>query len=431
MNSDKPVNIVMCDIDHFKNINDTYGHDAGDTVLKNIAQILQDGTRSGSDCAFRMGGEEMVLILNCEAQRAYDIAERLRSEVENAVHSVTLDGQEKTISVTISMGVHQMSPETEMTAENARAVFDSEFKKSDELVYAAKESGRNRIVGDNTESYIELDNFISDELNFFDNAQSSENNPGKYSIFIMNNGIEKAYFRNDNTNVDAFIKQLADIGENYPNFKGCTEISELEFARLEQSEKNPPAFCAEIDFNAADITGAEKSKNIRIWDNDKIAVTSLEEALASIRENGAVDLDYQNFAVNDVSAELTSEYSDLAEQLNTVYDDFSYHNSIYNAEHIDFMNKHGELPAELNSSGDRNTVSEYINNQLENGSNLSDKQISFLTELKELISDVNKAEKNISDFLQECENINDWVKEAQNTLEERSAEINNRSENSR
>lgn len=145
INSDKPVNIVMCDIDHFKSVNDTYGHDAGDIVLKDVAKILQDGTRSGSDCAFRFGGEEMILILNCEPEEAYEIAERLRTEVESSRHTVTVDGQEKNINVTISMGLYQMSPETEMIPENARAVFDSEFKNADELVYAAKESGRNKV----------------------------------------------------------------------------------------------------------------------------------------------------------------------------------------------------------------------------------------------------------------------------------------------
>lgn len=146
INDNLPVNIVMCDIDHFKSVNDTYGHDAGDTVLKNVAAILQEGTRTGSDCAFRFGGEEMILILNCEPEKAYEIAERLRSEVEKTEHTVIADGQEKNISVTISMGVYQMSPEIEMTPENSRAVFDAEFKCADELVYNAKETGRNKVV---------------------------------------------------------------------------------------------------------------------------------------------------------------------------------------------------------------------------------------------------------------------------------------------
>lgn len=104
INDNLPVNIVMCDIDHFKSVNDTYGHDAGDTVLRDVAAILQEGTRTGSDCAFRFGGEEMILILNCEPEKAYEIAERLRISVENSEHTVTAaDGQEKNISVTISI----------------------------------------------------------------------------------------------------------------------------------------------------------------------------------------------------------------------------------------------------------------------------------------------------------------------------------------
>lgn len=146
INNNKSVHIVMCDIDKFKSVNNTYGHDAGDVILKNVAAILQNGTRSGSDCAFRMGGEEMVLILNCEPEKAYDICERLRTEVENTTHTVNIDGKETDIKVTVSMGLYQMQPTVEMTPENARAVFDAEFKKADELVYVAKETGRNKVV---------------------------------------------------------------------------------------------------------------------------------------------------------------------------------------------------------------------------------------------------------------------------------------------
>lgn len=146
INSNNSVFIVMCDIDKFKSVNDTYGHDAGDVILKNVAAVLQNGTRSGSDCAFRMGGEEMVLILNCDPDKAYDICERLRTEVENTTHTVMVDGKETDINVTVSMGLYQMQPTVEMTPENARAVFDAEFKKADELVYVAKETGRNKVV---------------------------------------------------------------------------------------------------------------------------------------------------------------------------------------------------------------------------------------------------------------------------------------------
>ena len=79
INDNLPVNIVMCDIDHFKSVNDTYGHDAGDTVLRDVAAILQEGTRTGSDCAFRFGGEEMILILNCEPEKAANFRRKFRT----------------------------------------------------------------------------------------------------------------------------------------------------------------------------------------------------------------------------------------------------------------------------------------------------------------------------------------------------------------
>lgn len=144
--ADKPVNIIMCDIDHFKNVNDTYGHDAGDIILKNVADKLREYTRSGADCAFRMGGEEMVCIINSNPEQAVEIAERLRQAIEDTTHSVVQDGKNVELNVTVSMGIHTMDPSEEMTPENARRIFDEEFKNADNAVYEAKETGRNKIV---------------------------------------------------------------------------------------------------------------------------------------------------------------------------------------------------------------------------------------------------------------------------------------------
>ena len=149
---EKPVVIIMCDIDHFKSVNDTYGHDAGDVVLANVAQILRGETRTGDDGAFRFGGEEMICVMNCEPEQAYERAEKIRREIEGAKHTVTVDGKETEISVTISMGVYQIDPS--MTKEFApdrsqaelREAFDAEFKNADNMVYQSKENGRNRIT---------------------------------------------------------------------------------------------------------------------------------------------------------------------------------------------------------------------------------------------------------------------------------------------
>ncbi len=149
LNNGQTVNIIMCDIDHFKQVNDTYGHDAGDIILKGVADVLQEGTRAGADCAFRMGGEEMVCIINSEPEVAMDIAERLRAAVENTVHNIQHEGKPLDVKVTVSMGVHTMDPKGAVTPENARKVFDKEFKHADKAVYDAKESGRNRVVCNN------------------------------------------------------------------------------------------------------------------------------------------------------------------------------------------------------------------------------------------------------------------------------------------
>ena len=146
INSGRSVNILMIDIDYFKDVNDTYGHKSGDIILKDVAEVLQEATKTGADCAFRMGGEELVCILNCSPETAVDVSERLRMKIENTIHNVTKNDEPVEIKVTVSMGLHNMSPEMEMTAENARAVFDSEFKYADEAVYKAKKTGRNKLV---------------------------------------------------------------------------------------------------------------------------------------------------------------------------------------------------------------------------------------------------------------------------------------------
>ncbi len=155
INNGKEISILMCDIDHFKNVNDTYGHDAGDIILKGVAEVLQEGTRSGADCAFRMGGEEMVCILNCPPEKAMDIAERLREKVENTVHHIAVNNEPVDVKVTVSMGVHNMQkPDVEMTPENARQFFDEQFKNADKAVYEAKETGRNKVISADENVYI-------------------------------------------------------------------------------------------------------------------------------------------------------------------------------------------------------------------------------------------------------------------------------------
>lgn len=127
--------LVICDLDYFKKVNDTYGHDAGDAVLQQVAGVLRDGVRT-VDIYARLGGEELALILpQTSREGAVELAERLRQRVAATV--VSHDGV--TIQVTVSMGVAIY-----------RAGGDAKgglFKRADENLYAAKHQGRNRVVG--------------------------------------------------------------------------------------------------------------------------------------------------------------------------------------------------------------------------------------------------------------------------------------------
>ena len=121
----KDVSIAICDLDHFKKINDTYGHVAGDMVLRDFAKILQDSIR-GSDFVVRYGGEEFLLFLgNCNKEMAYHIVEeRVRKRVEN--HTVAYDGEE--IGYNFSCGICDSGDHLEEV-----------IQKADEKLYQAKE----------------------------------------------------------------------------------------------------------------------------------------------------------------------------------------------------------------------------------------------------------------------------------------------------
>jgi diguanylate cyclase (GGDEF)-like protein len=127
----QPLSLVLVDIDHFKKVNDTWGHDAGDAVLKHAARILQEGVRSVDVCV-RYGGEEIAMLLaQTDSGRAVEVAERLRARIAATV--VRHAGAE--IAVTASFGVATY-PETVK-------VRDQLFPSADKALYIAKHEGRN------------------------------------------------------------------------------------------------------------------------------------------------------------------------------------------------------------------------------------------------------------------------------------------------
>ncbi|ETT42044.1 sensor domain-containing diguanylate cyclase [Paenibacillus sp. FSL H7-689] len=121
--------LLVVDIDHFKSINDTYGHPIGDLVLGNLAGLLQTVSRS-TDVVARYGGEEFVIILpDCEEEQAIGIAERYRSQVASA------DWGEYNITVSIGAAT-VVEEDTEKSL----------FQRADNALYASKTGGRNRVT---------------------------------------------------------------------------------------------------------------------------------------------------------------------------------------------------------------------------------------------------------------------------------------------
>lgn len=133
----RSLSMLVADIDHFKAVNDTYGHDAGDAVLKEFSVRLKRNTR-GVDLACRLGGEEFVIIMpDTDLERAYQIGERLRACV--AADEFAID-RVKSVRVTASVGI--------ATLESPQDTPESMFKRADNALYTAKRRGRNRVVSD-------------------------------------------------------------------------------------------------------------------------------------------------------------------------------------------------------------------------------------------------------------------------------------------
>jgi two-component system cell cycle response regulator len=131
--SKAPLSVVMIDIDHFKGVNDTYGHDVGDVVLQETARTIRQALRR-QDLAARMGGEEFLVICpGVDLEQVSHIAERVRRSVEN--HRIEFGEFRK--NVTVSVGVATLEPGV--------TDIDHLMRLADEAVYVSKQTGRNRV----------------------------------------------------------------------------------------------------------------------------------------------------------------------------------------------------------------------------------------------------------------------------------------------
>jgi diguanylate cyclase (GGDEF)-like protein len=131
---DKPLSVLICDLDHFKKINDVHGHDVGDVVIRGFADVLRR-TKRDTDLVGRFGGEEFVVACEeTDAEGAELLAERIRAELEGT----TFHAKDGPIRVTCSIGV--------ATYPRAGTDWDTLFKATDEALYVSKRTGRNRVT---------------------------------------------------------------------------------------------------------------------------------------------------------------------------------------------------------------------------------------------------------------------------------------------
>ena len=133
LRNQRPLSLIMLDLDHFKGLNDQYGHDFGDQALQAVASLLAGSCRAG-DLSARWGGEEFLLLLPETALgEAHALAVRLRQ----AIQAIALRGGEQPVNLSCSCGVVQRSEQEQL---------EHLINHADRLLYAAKQSGRNRVV---------------------------------------------------------------------------------------------------------------------------------------------------------------------------------------------------------------------------------------------------------------------------------------------
>jgi diguanylate cyclase (GGDEF)-like protein/PAS domain S-box-containing protein len=135
--TDELLSFLLMDIDHFKQYNDNYGHQAGDDVLIKFAQCMKDSLQRADDLAFRLGGEEFGVVFKTDTkEKAIEFANKLRTDIEN-LHMIHAHSSASKY-ITASMG---------LVCKNASKIKDMDevYKQADELLYESKESGRNKV----------------------------------------------------------------------------------------------------------------------------------------------------------------------------------------------------------------------------------------------------------------------------------------------
>ena len=128
------VHVMMIDVDHFKKVNDTYGHQTGDVVLEQVAALVRNYLRP-QDLAGRYGGEEIIVAVEADAQDVEVLAEKIRSALE--AHKMISKDDHKSFQVTLSMGI--------ASSQKHGYEADTLIGKADSALYRAKHNGRNQV----------------------------------------------------------------------------------------------------------------------------------------------------------------------------------------------------------------------------------------------------------------------------------------------
>jgi diguanylate cyclase (GGDEF)-like protein/hemerythrin-like metal-binding protein/PAS domain S-box-containing protein len=196
-----PASLIMADIDHFKRVNDTFGHPVGDQALIAFAKILTEQSRA-SDSVTRVGGEEFALLLpNTEEAGAYTVAEKIRDAVSRFEFDEV--GQ-----ITASFGVAEILPDEDLT---------SWYTRADTALYIAKHSGRNCTVTS------EMLNVSADEVQILPwrsefESGNEEIDQEHRELFLVGERLMKAYYDQDHEKEKAVLEELFDLlAEHFEN----------------------------------------------------------------------------------------------------------------------------------------------------------------------------------------------------------------------
>gem|GEM_PF-41217 len=250
----RPLSCIMIDIDHFKKCNDDFGHDIGDAVLKETAEIFRRNARTG-ETVFRIGGEEFVVLCpGSTAERAAVGAERLRVAVER--HRIR--HEDETLQVTVSAGVAEKNEQT--------AKPDDLLKQADTMLYHAKREGRNRV---RTCGQIELANptDIEDDSKDHPSAGPSEKTiPGRVLVVdddAMSRRLARRLLERDGLEVHEACNGTEALAK-VPEIRPHVILMDVEMPRMDGLEcsrklKDDPTSC---DIPIIIVSGKSTEKHI-------------------------------------------------------------------------------------------------------------------------------------------------------------------------